>query len=248
MSPPVSFLTRRPIAHRGFHNKIDVIENCTSAFEAAMVHNYAIECDIQLTKDGQAVVFHDFALERLTQSQGLVQEKTLAQLQGVEFKATMDKMLSLQELFNLVQGKVPLIIEIKSRFNGDLTLVKAAITAAEGYQGEFAFMSFDPAPIAYLCAHAPHIMRGIVAEKNYHDDEWAHISPQNRQELREISHFSQTNPHFLSWHVKDLPVASTTLFREGLKRPVICWTVRSQEDKAQAARFADQVTFEGYEA
>lgn len=242
----MSFLTRRPIAHRGLHNKRDIIENCTAAFEAAITYNYTIECDIQVTKDGKAVVFHDFTLERLTHGQGRVADKTLHELQDVPFKATGDKMLSLEGLFALVKGRVPLIIEIKSSFNGDLTLTKAALQAAESYKGEFALMSFDPECIAYLAKAAPHITRGIVAEKAYLDKEWGHIAQEKRQEMRELAHFSRTNPHFLSWHVKDLPVASTTLFREGLKRPVICWTVRNESDKALAAKFADQVTFEGY--
>lgn len=244
----MKWLTARPIAHRGLHNKRDIIENTGSAFRAAIEGKYAIECDIQLTRDGDAAVFHDFDLERLTHGKGKVRDYTMRQLREMAFKTSSDKMMSLSELINLVRGRSTLIVEIKSSFDGDMTLAAQAVKMMKGYTGKIALMSFDPAIVAHLREIAKPIVRGIVAENAYTDAGFAMCSDEQKHNMRNLMHFGETNPHFISWNVKDLPTTSTLLFQKGMQRPVICWTVRSEEDKALAAKFADQVTFEGYNA
>ena len=127
--PGLDWLTAHPIAHRGLHNAASgVIENTGTAFTAAIVHGFAIETDVQISADGEAMVHHDDALGRLTEgSEPLARMSALA-LQAVRFKATTDRILTLGQLCDLVAGRVPLVIELKSRFDGDLRL--AARTAA----------------------------------------------------------------------------------------------------------------------
>lgn len=244
-----AWLTARPIAHRGLHGlEPGVVENLPGAFAAAIDGRYAIECDIQISADGEAMVFHDFTLERLTEGSGRVDAHSAAALKALAFKTSPDRMLTLPELFALVAGRVPLIVEIKSEFGGRLDLTRRAAALASAYAGPVALMSFDPAPIAWLKQNAPGLVRGIVAESHYEDASWDFLPPATRQGLADLSHHADTDPHFLSWRVADLPNAATERYRGPLGRPVICWTVRTAADRAIAARHADQVTFEGYRA
>ena len=144
-----------------------IIENTPSAFAAAIAGDYAIECDIQISADGEAMVFHDETLERLTDGSGRLDAMTAADLKRVPFRATADRMITLRELCDLVAGRPALLVEIKSRFDGDLRLVTRAAEVLAGYAGRAALMSFDPAPIAALRTLAPRLPRGIVAERRY---------------------------------------------------------------------------------
>ncbi|MBL8571616.1 MAG: glycerophosphodiester phosphodiesterase [Phreatobacter sp.] len=247
MTADLGFLIRRPIAHRGLHGLAPgVVENQPAAFAAAIAGNYAIECDVQPTADGDAIVFHDGTLDRLTTAAGPVEALTTAELAKVPFKATGDRMITLAGLFAQVRGRVPLVVEIKSEFDGRLGLTKRVAELAAGYAGPLALMSFDPVPIAWLKANAPSLVRGIVAESHYAGAHWARIPADMRRDLASLAHFGETDPHFLSWRVADLPSAATERCRGSLGRPVICWTVRTDSERMIAAEHADQVTFEGY--
>jgi glycerophosphoryl diester phosphodiesterase len=121
------WLTARPVAHRGLHDAArGIIENMPGAAQAAISGNFSIECDIQLTADGEAMVHHDDALGRLTDGSGALLGMTAAQLKAVPFKGTPERMMSLGDLCALVQGRVPLVIEVKSHFDGDRKLVTGA--------------------------------------------------------------------------------------------------------------------------
>src|SRR5712672_2511810 len=118
------WLTARPVSHRGLHDAArGIIENMPSAAAAAVAANFAIECDIQLTSDGEAMVHHDDALGRLTDGSGALLGKTAAELKKVAFKHTPERMMTLGDLCALVAGRVPLVIEVKSHFDGDRRLV-----------------------------------------------------------------------------------------------------------------------------
>src|SRR6185295_19385629 len=134
--PDRNWLTARPIAHRGLHDaQNNIIENTPSAFTAAVTERYGIECDLQISADGEAMVHHDEALGRLTEGNARLDAMTAADLRRVPFKATHDRMISLGELGDLVAGRVPLVIELKSRFDGDLRLVRRAAAVLAGYGG-----------------------------------------------------------------------------------------------------------------
>src|SRR3984893_903098 len=144
MSGP-DWLTARPVAHRGLHdNGAGVVENTASAFAAAIVGGFAIETDLQISSDGEAMVHHDFALGRLTLGSRQLPAMTAAGLKEVPFKATADRMMTLGELLNFVGGRTPMLIELKSRFDGNLRLVERAAAVLKTYAGPFAVMLFDP--------------------------------------------------------------------------------------------------------
>ena len=137
----MDWLVERPIAHRGLHNKVNVIENTESAFDAAIKQGYAIECDVQLTADGEVIVFHDDDLDRLTTEKGPVKALTTRELKGVKLNSTGDRMQTLSELLEQVDGRATLVIELKSLWNGDESLAKRALQVLESYNGPCCLMS-----------------------------------------------------------------------------------------------------------
>jgi glycerophosphoryl diester phosphodiesterase len=242
----LDWLTARPIAHRGLHDGSSAIENTTSAFRTAIEGGYGIETDVQITADGEAMVHHDFALGRLTLGSRQLAAMTAAGLKEVPFKATTDRMMTLAELCEFVAGRVPLLIELKSRFDGDLTLVKRAAELVRAYHGPAALMSFDPGPIEALRGIAPAVPRGVVAERHYEDNEWRQLTSAQKRSLAFLLHGLRTRPHFVAYHVKDLPSPGPWIARNLLGLPLLTWTVRNDEDRRTAKRCADQMIFEGF--
>jgi glycerophosphoryl diester phosphodiesterase len=243
--PDLDWLTARPVAHRGLHDSAaGVIENTASAFRAAIEGGFSIETDVQITADGEAMVHHDFALGRLTLGSRQLAAMTAAGLKDVPFKGTTDRMMTLGELCDLTGGRVALVIELKSRFEGDLALARRAADVLKTYPGPAVLMSFDPAPVAALREIAPALPRGIVAEHRYEDSEW--LTGSQKRSLALLTHAPRTRPHFVAYHVKDLPSPGPWIARNIFGLPLLAWTVRSEEDRTRAGRWADQMIFEGF--
>lgn len=246
MSAP-DWLVARPIAHRGLHDRAaGILENTLSAMETAAAAGFAIECDVQDTADGEAVVFHDHVLDRLTGESGPVRERTAAALGGFAIGGTADRIPTLGEFLTALAGRVPLVVEVKSRFDGSPTLARRTAAVLASYAGPVAVKSFDPAVVALLREIAPALPRGIVAEAHYRHPDWAILSPETKHALGNLLHLRETAPDFLSWHVADLPHAAPFLCRTLGRMPVMSWTVRTDADRARAAEHADQMVFEGF--
>ncbi len=239
----LSWLVARPIAHRGLHSK-KKIENTESAFAAALKHNYTIECDLQLTADGKAVVFHDDEVDRLLDGKGLVKTYTAKQIRKMDFKKGKDRVQNLGELLEQVDGRVTLVIELKSHWDHDRTLVHRALKQLRDYDGPYALMSFDPEMIACVAELSPHTVRGITADR-VTDSYYNPLPLGLRLAMRSFSHLARTRPHFVSFDFKGLPFAEMTAIRNA-GHPVISWTIHNEAQAAQALRYSDQITFEGF--
>jgi len=241
-----AWLTARPVAHRALHDAArGIIENTPSAVDAAIARNYAIEVDIQLTSDGEAVVFHDDDLDRLTTATGPVPARSLAQMQAIELRGTADRTMTLAELLARVGGRVPLIIEMKSHFDGNTAVAVRAAQVLASYAGSAALMSFDPDLVAAIRKLAPAIPRGITMERRYDDPEWAGLSAATKFAFGNLLHFPRTMPDFVAHYVKELPAPAASLAHM-TGRPLLTWTVRTEADRATAQRHADQMIFEGF--
>jgi glycerophosphoryl diester phosphodiesterase len=237
----LDWLTARPVAHRGLHDAASgIVENTPSAFSAAVAGQYAIECDLQLSADGEAMVFHDDNLGRLTERPDALASLTTAELKAVAFKATADRILTLGELCDLVGGQVTLVLELKSHFNGDTRLAERVAAVIKGYAGPVAAMSFDPAIVGRLQTVAPGLPRGLVAQSRP-DPEVPKGSA-----LRYAMSAIRMRPHFLAWSVQDLPAFWPLFGRWGCGLPLLTWTVRTQGDRLRARRWANQIIFEGF--
>ena len=243
----LDWLIARPVAHRGLHDaQKGVIENTPSAFAAAIAGGYGIECDLQVSADGEAMVHHDDVLGRLTAGEGRLDALTAAKLKRVPFKATGDRMVTLSELCELVAGRSALVIELKSRFRGDLDVVGRAAKVLAGYRGPVALMSFDPAQIAAVREITPQLPRGLVAESPY-------LLRGGKQAFDAagdaVAFFVQAlhaRLQFVAYSVSDLPATLMTVTRRGLGLPLLTWTVRTANQRRTAERYADQMIFEGF--
>jgi glycerophosphoryl diester phosphodiesterase len=239
------WLVSRPIAHRGLHSaKKGIIENTESAFAAAISGNYAIECDVQITGDGEAAVFHDEELGRLMDATGEVRGLSLKKLKSLRFKQCNDRIQSLQELLEQVNGSVSLIIEIKSHWDAEKGLLKKVAELLSAYSGPAAIMSFDPDVLDAARVLAPRLVRGIVADRTT-DLYYSMLPLERRLELRSFSHLPRTQPHFVSFRALELPFQTVGRIREA-GHPVITWTIRSSIEASHAYRYSDQITFEGF--
>lgn len=232
----LSWLTARPIAHRGLHDLNNKCwENTLSAFSAAVERGYAIECDVQLTSDGVPIVFHDGDLKRLTGEDGFVWQRTAAEMAALRIGGTADHPPTLDEMLKLVGGRVPLVIELKGTPGHDDGLVEAVGQRLKSYRGEAAIMSFDHWLIRDFGHHAPGIPAGLTAcGRRQHEIE-AHFTM--------LAH----GISFVSYAAGDLPNSFVSFVREKLGMPVITWTIRDQPAVDLTFRYADQMTFEGFE-
>jgi glycerophosphoryl diester phosphodiesterase len=241
------WLTAQPVAHRGLHDAArGIIENMPGAVKAAIARNFAIEVDVQLTADGEAMVHHDDALGRLTEGSSTLLSKTATELKEVKFKATSEHMMSLGDLCALVAGQTPLVVEVKSHFDGDRRLVRRMAEVLASYQGPIAAMSFDPDQVLALKETMPTLPRGIIAQRSYDDDYWSKLTQAQRDTMLYLRHGFHTEPHFVAYWVDQLPAPAPWIARNIFGLPLLTWTVRTPEQRQRAARYADQMIFEGF--
>jgi glycerophosphoryl diester phosphodiesterase len=242
-----SWLTARPVAHRGLHDEAaGIIENMPAAAAAAIAGKFAIECDIQLTSDGEAMVHHDDELGRLARGSGALLQRTAAELKAVSFNNTSERMMTLADLCTMVAGRVPLVIEVKSHFDGDRRLVRRMAEVLSCYDGPAVGMSFDPDQVMALRELIPARPRGIVAERHYTAEDWPDASPTQRWEMKHLHHAFRTQPDFVAYWVDELPSPAPWIARNVFGRPLLTWTVRTAQQRTRAAQHADQMIFEGF--
>jgi glycerophosphoryl diester phosphodiesterase len=243
-------LMARPIAHRGLHDRTKgIIENSHAAFAAAKAGHFGIECDVQITRDGEAVVFHDYDLDRLTGESGRVDARTAADLKGIVLSGSSarDGVFTLSSMLELVGGAVPIVVEIKSRFDGDLRLTRRVAEVLKQFPDQpVTVESFDPRIVAALRMLAPDRPRGYVGMAKYDYPDYESLPAEERHAMANLLHFQEMQPDFLSWNVKDLPQAAPFLCRNALGIPVSAWTVRTPDDLSKASVHADQIVFEGF--
>ncbi len=232
----LSWLTARPIAHRGYHdlNRLRW-ENTLPAFDAAVERNFAIECDVHLSADGVPIVFHDDELERLTGHEGRIHQKTAAELAQMRVGGTADHVPTLAEMLARISGRVPVVIELKGSEGHDEGLVERVAECLDGYRGKAAIMSFEHRLIRRFAIEAPGIPGGLTAHGRTPADLEAHFSM--------LAHPIS----FVSFGVMDLPNPFVAVARGKFALPVITWTVRDRWALDLTREHADQMTFEGFD-
>lgn len=232
----VSWLGGCNYAHRGLHGP-GAPENSIAAFAEAISRGMGIECDVQKSADERAMVFHDWELDRLTDASGPLAARSSRELAQIALSGSNDRIPELRDLLGLVRGRVPLLIEVKSkRESRPAPLCLAVRRALEGYTGPHAVMSFDPRVARWFRRHAPRTIRGlVVTEENARTLPW-----------RIYRHWClwHAKPHFLAYDVRDLPSGfAAAQRRRGL--PLLTWTVRSPILRETASEYADAPIAEG---
>jgi glycerophosphoryl diester phosphodiesterase len=241
----LDWLVHRPIAHRGLHDEASGrVENCESSFAAAIAHGFSIETDIQLTADGEAVVFHDDVVDRVLDGQGKVKRFTTRELKAMAFKQGKDRIQTLAELLEQTAGRTTLVIEIKSLWDDDFTLTDRVVDILANYIGPCCLMSFDPDLVARAAATAPETTRGITADRVI-DPYYNPLPVAKRVAMREMLHLPQSQPHFISFDFHQLPFQPITEF-QAAGFPILTWTIENETNATQARRWCDQITFENF--
>jgi glycerophosphoryl diester phosphodiesterase len=231
----IDWLKAQPFAHRGLHGA-DIVENCRAAFEAAVALGHGIELDVQASRDGEAIVFHDYELRRLTGEPGRVRDRSAAELQAIALAGAGETIPTLAEIVRLVDSRVPMLIEVKAPTRRVAPLCASVLRAVRDYPGRMAVMSFNPEVGAWFHRHGRGITRGLVVSERYRRRR-VHAGFERRLSLW------RARPHFLAYDVESLPSAFAREQRlRGL--PVLTWTVRGGEQRARAAAEADQIIYE----
>ncbi|MFL0355389.1 glycerophosphodiester phosphodiesterase family protein [Erythrobacter sp. GH1-10] len=234
------WLTTWEYAHRGLHGTSPAgrrIENSRTAFDDAIAAGMGIECDIQLSADRCAMVFHDWVLERLTDGSGFVATHDSADLRRMHLTETGDRIESLADLTRQIDGRVPLLIEIKSLPDFTIEQACAAVTAGLGdYAGPHAVMSFDPRAGAWFAEHDPERVRGLVCTDTL-DHGWLGA-------WRAEGAIKQADPDFLAIDIRDIPNDIAGEWHDA-GRPLLSWTINSPEKRAKALELVDALISEG---
>lgn len=242
LAPPpqaekVAWLKGVTYAHRGLHGPGQP-ENALSAFAAAIESGYGIECDVQRSSDGQAMVFHDWELDRLTAETGLVIERSAAKLGQIKLIGNDEDLIpTLRDLLDLVAGRVPLLIEVKTRPSTRIPAICLAVRRMlEGYRGPVAVMSFDPRVSRWFARHSSHIVRGLVMMEEGSRTLFART--------RRHMMLWQAKPDFLAYDITDMPSRFAGSQR---KRgfPVLTWTVNTPDLMERALKHGDGPIAEG---
>ncbi len=247
---PLDAAFLKPIAHRGLHDLArGRIENSIPAFEAAIARGYGIECDVRPAACGTPMVFHDAKLTRLVDSPEALEALDAGALKRLRYRGDDSPIVELAALLELVAGREPLLIEVKSEWEApDSRFLKSIASLSTAYRGPIALMSFDPAVMAPMKELAPGIPRGMVSGL-YEGDGWWRDKLDADRAYR-LSHFLESRPvapDFYAYDVKALPTPVTRFVREVMGLPLLTWTVRTPEQRKIADRWADAPIFEGYE-
>ncbi|WP_424942496.1 glycerophosphodiester phosphodiesterase family protein [Aliiroseovarius crassostreae] len=245
---PPAFLST-PIAHRALHDvENGRPENSRAAIRAAIEQGYGIEIDLQLSADNQAMVFHDYDLTRLAHSTGAIRLRAANELAQIGLKGGDEGIPTFAEVLDLVDGQVPLLVEIKDQDGamGPRTgvLEQAAAQCLDRYSGDVAVMSFNPHAVVEFAKHRGDLPMGLVT-CGYLQEDWPLLPAATRKYLRDIPDFDRVGASFISHDVTDLGAAAVKRLKDA-GTPVLCWTVRSREAEEASRKIADNITFEGY--
>lgn len=230
-------------AHRGLHGK-GRAENSLSAFRAAVEAGFGIELDVRVSADGEVVVVHDPTLERVAGIARAVREMRAEELATVSLLGTGEGVPTLAEVLALVDGRVPLLIEIKEDTAADCDVVPRLLPLLAAYRGPILVESFNPLSLGRVRRGAPHILRGLLCDV-YHTDPARRSLTYRLLELFLLN--VKARPQFLAYHLPSRTFLPFRLFRTLYRMPCMAWTVRSEEEEtvARESGFAT-VIFEGY--
>jgi len=235
-----------PIAHRGLHSE-GVPENSRAAFEAAIGTGYAIELDVQMSADGEAMVFHDYHLSRLTKANGATRMSTAADLAKLAL-SNGEGVPTLQEVLKQVSGQVAVLVEIKDQdgaMGDNIGPLEARVAdILNEYRGPVAVMSLNPHAIYHMQRLAPEVTRGLVTCR-FSKEDWPLLPRDRADELAQIPDYEASGCSFITHHFKSLDLPRVNEIRQ-TGDPVLSWTIKAEDDEHEARRLSDNITFEGY--
>ncbi len=235
-----------PVAHRGLHGG-GIPENSLAAFTATFERGYGIELDVQLSSDGEAMVFHDYELSRMTAEKGPFRQRSAADL-GAMPLPNGEGIPTLEAVLKLVSGQVGVLVEIKDQdgaLGDDLGPLETRVAEVlNAYRGPVGVMSLNPHAIYLMQKLAPTVPRGLVTSP-FSKEHWPQVPRARAEELADIPDFEACGACFISHQFQALDMPAVDRIRQG-GDPVLSWTIRSADEEFAARRLADNITFEGY--
>ncbi|MFN3582725.1 glycerophosphodiester phosphodiesterase [Phenylobacterium sp.] len=233
-----------PIAHRGLWSPDGPPENSLGAFQAACAAGYGIELDVHLSADGEAVVFHDDTLERMTGQAGRLRDRTAADLAELRLKGSDEKIPTLLETLALVGRRAMVHIELKTPYGEVGPLEQRVHEVIADHNGPLCVIGFNPYSHAWFADRYPNVLRGL---DSYSYANAEHMGSEQRAALANLEHVAIARPHFLALGLDMLPSARAAELRaEGM--PVVAWTVRRPEQWEAVKDGCDNLIFEGFRA
>lgn len=230
-------------AHRGLHdNKTSAPENSMAAFRKAVEAGYGIELDVQLTKDGIPVVFHDFTLERMCGVQGKVEAFTLEELRKLTLLQTEERIPTFQEFLEMVDGRVPLIVELKIEWT-DLSLCPVVQKMLSGYKGVYCIESFNPLALLWYRRYHREVMRGQLSTNFRHDGNYKNIF------YFLLTHLLMnwaTRPDFIAYNCQFKKEPGRRICRKLYKNLAVAWTVKNQKQLDSLEKDFDLFIFDSF--
>ncbi len=233
-----------PVAHRGLWSPKGAPENSLAAFEAALDAGYGIELDVRLSADGEVMVFHDDGLERMTLRQGRLADLAATELATLRLKDSREPIPTLRQVFDRVDGRALIHVEIKSRPGEEGPLDEAVAALLDDYRGPVAIIGFNARSHAWWADHRPEVLRGLDSYL-YEDAAGMRLPAEKRRSLQALEHIAIARPHFLALSVDMLATESAVSAREA-GFPIVAWTLRSSEQAAMFAPHYDNLIFEGF--
>ena len=234
-----TWLVETPIAHRGLHSK-GVPENSLAAFAKAIEKGYAIEFDVHMLADGTLVAFHDESLARMTGNDGYIKYLNKSDLKSLTLKGSKETIPTLEDILKLVDGKVPLLIEIKNQYKVG-KIEQTVIDALKNYKGEYAVQSFNPYSLAYFKKHAPQILRGQLSG-SFKGEKLSFFKKLVLKKMKLNKRVSE--PHFINYEASALPNKYVKKYKD---LPLLAWVVRSKEEYLKVVKFCDNIVFENFD-
>ena len=243
MKQTLKWLRERPIAHRGLHNSdAGIPENSLAAFAAAVADGYGAELDLQASADGQAMVFHDWRLVRMTGADGGIGDHNVAALAGLRLQQSRQYIPTLAQVLGLIAGRAPVIIEIKSEPSQPGGAEEAAFRDLQNYDGPFAVTSFNPRSLAWFRERAPTWPRGQNSGSRHMP---AGLPFWRRLARRFLIDVDRARPDFVVYDGLDLPCMASSWVRAAGK-PLLTFTVRDRAEMRRLAPYTDNIIFEGF--
>lgn len=232
------WLVNKPIAHRGLHDGNKLIpENSMLAFRNAVHNNYAIELDIVFTKDGEVIVFHDYNTLRLCGLNSNVSDLTLKEIKDLNLCNTNEKISTLSEVLQVVNGEVPILIEIKNK--GKVGYFEYSVyEIVKSYKGDYAIQSFNPRSLRWFYKQRPDVIRGHLASRCHQ----VKLPYYKRYISKNLLSLGLSKPDFIGYKIEDLPYKSVTKIRS--KLPVLGWTINTNSKLEHAKLYCDNYIFE----
>lgn len=237
----ISWIKETPIAHRGLHTK-DIPENSLSAFENALKNNYAIELDVQFTKDKEVVVFHDENLKRMTNDTRNIEDVNYDELKNLRLGNTNEIIPTLEEVLELVDSKVAILIEIKD-CKDYIELSEKTYEILKGYEGNYAIQSFNPFILEWYKNNASEVVRGQLSGTFTEGSE--SLNSFEKFALKNMLLNFKSKPNYIGYDLEGIPKSKLeSLRKKGV--PIIVWTVKNKEDMEKAYKYSDNITFEKF--